>query len=310
MNITERDFRGVDLNLLVTLLVLLRERSVTRAAEKLHLGQPAVSGALSRLRELFDDPILVRTAQGMSPTVKALQLEAELLPALGKIHSALFEPSTFDPATSEGVFTVGMSDWVEVWLGPRLIAKLHQLAPSIRLAIKSVDPFQGPAMLEQNGMDLGVSCFMDGGPAWMLRKRLCSMGFLSVYDPAQVAITEPLTLEQYVSHPHLMVTYKGAFESNVDVALAEMGLRRTVQFALPRFSTLPPILKRIPALATVPSVVASCMCAASGLRATAPPLALADTSVDLVWRATRDKDPALRWLMTLIEACLQEAMAL
>ncbi len=310
MNIIENDFRGVDLNLLVTLLVLLRERSVTRAAGKLHIGQPAVSGALSRLRELFDDPILVRTAQGMEPTVKALQLEANLLPALRHIHAALFDQEDFDPATSESTFTVGMADWVEIWLGPSLISRIHKQAPGVRLAIKSVDPFQGPSALEHDGMDLGVSCFMDSGPAWMLRKRLCSMGFQCVYDAAQINITEPLTVEEYISHPHLMVSYKGAFEGNVDKALEELHLKRNLQFALARFAALPSILKQVPALATMPKAVANWICLSTGLRSTQPPINLADVNIDMVWRATRDKDPALRWLMSVIETCIEEVLAL
>ncbi|WP_020405604.1 LysR family transcriptional regulator [Hahella ganghwensis] len=309
MNIIENDFRGVDLNLLVTLLVLLRERSVTRAAEKLHLGQPAVSGALSRLRELFDDQLLVRTAQGMAPTVKALQLESDLLPALRHIHAALFDQEGFDPATSEGTFTVGMADWVEIWLGPILISAMHKHAPKIRLAIRSVDPFQGPTSLEHDGMDLGVACFMGGGPAWMRRKQLCSMGFQCVYDPTLVPIKEPLTIEQYVHHPHLIVSYKGAFEGHVDKALEELQRQRNVQFALARFSALPSILRRVPALATMPEVVASTISCSTGLRTTTPPLKLSEVSVDMIWRATRDKDPSLRWLMSMIESCIENVMS-
>ncbi len=110
MTIKEIDCRRVDLNLLVTLLVLLRERSVSRAAEKLYLGQPAVSAALARLRTLFDDPLLVRSAKGMVPTVKALELEAALKPVVASIQSVLFEPTVFDPTTAERTFVLGMPD--------------------------------------------------------------------------------------------------------------------------------------------------------------------------------------------------------
>ncbi|MDH0738501.1 LysR family transcriptional regulator [Achromobacter spanius] len=117
-NIRERDLRGVDLNLLVTLLVLLRERSVSKAAQCLYLGQPAVSGALARLRELFQDDLLVRTQGGMLPTPRGLELQSQLLPVLAEMQSVILQTPTFDAASSERRFTIGVMDWANDWLLP------------------------------------------------------------------------------------------------------------------------------------------------------------------------------------------------
>src|SRR5689334_21572226 len=111
--IRERDFRGVDLNLLVTLLVLMRERSVSKAAACLHLGQPAVSGALARLRELFHDELLVRGKGGMQPTQRGLELQSALAPALVELQAVVSDAPAFDPARSDRSFVIGMPDWID-----------------------------------------------------------------------------------------------------------------------------------------------------------------------------------------------------
>ncbi|WP_199065217.1 LysR family transcriptional regulator [Chitinimonas sp. BJB300] len=216
--IKEIDLRRVDLNLLVTLLVLLRERSVSRAAEKLYLGQPAVSAALARLRTLFDDPLLVRTAQGMVPTVKALELEAALKPALANIQSVLFEPTVFDPTKAERTFVLGMPDWIEICLMPRLFTRLQQLAPGLRIAVKTSDPFQVQAMLDQDEIALAIlpsSSTFDSDTPPCYAQPLRKMGFACTYDPQQIGLALPLTLEQFLAFPHLLVTYRVANEGVV-----------------------------------------------------------------------------------------------
>src|SRR5581483_9992217 len=157
MTIGESDFRKLDLNLLVAFQVLVRERSVSRAAERLFLGQPAMSGALARLRDFFQDEILVRTGRGMAPTTKALALAAQLAPVLESLRATLFEQPAFDPATQSRTFHLGMRDWVESWLMPALMVRVQRAAPRVRLAVRASDARLGARMLEDEEMDLGVS---------------------------------------------------------------------------------------------------------------------------------------------------------
>src|SRR5215469_12527707 len=139
MTISGADFRKLDLNLLVAFQVLVREKSVSRAAERLFLGQPALSGALARLREVFQDEILVRTGRGMEPTTKALTLYAQLAPALESIRAVLLERPAFDPSTQSRTFHLGMRDWVETWLMPGLMGRVQRLAPRVRIAVRASD---------------------------------------------------------------------------------------------------------------------------------------------------------------------------
>src|SRR5690606_38093968 len=129
-----------DLNLLRVLDALVRERNVSRAAERLALSQPAVSNALSRLRELLDDPLLVRVGRVMQPTPRALSLEAPIRAALQQIHSSLNAGQSFDPARSQQRFTIAVTDYVELICMPSLLQRLSQRAPGIHISIRQLTP--------------------------------------------------------------------------------------------------------------------------------------------------------------------------
>jgi len=304
MNIIERDFRGVDLNLLVTLMVLLRERSVSKAAACLHLGQPAVSGALARLRELFEDELLVRTSGGMQPTSRALELQVALAPALESIQETVFKTPAFDPATLNRTFVLGMSDWADMWLLPPLLARLAERAPHLRIAVVVTDPFRGAGMLARGEMDLGVGAFYEG-PAWMRKSRLCTMRFRCVYNPALISARRGLSIAQYTELPHLLVSYRGAFQSAIDDKLGAIGLSRNVAYTSDRFASLPGVLKQIAAIATVPEVLASIWSENNGLANCAIPLDVDPFVVSLIRHAARENDPALNWLADLIRSIVR-----
>lgn len=141
------DLRRVDLNLLIVFETLMHERSVTRAAEKLFLGQPAISAALSRLRSLFDDPLFVRTGRSMEPSARAVEIFALLSPALDSISTAVSRAAEFDPATSTSVFRIGLSDDVEFALLPMLLKRLRAEAPGIVLVVRRVNYILMPGLL-------------------------------------------------------------------------------------------------------------------------------------------------------------------
>lgn len=140
------DLRRVDLNLLIVFETLMHERSVTRAAEKLFLGQPAISAALSRLRGLFDDPLFVRTGRSMEPSARAVEIFALLSPALDSISTAVSRAAEFDPATSTAVFRIGLSDDVEFALLPQLLKRLRAEAPGIVLVVRRVNYILMPGL--------------------------------------------------------------------------------------------------------------------------------------------------------------------
>jgi LysR family transcriptional regulator, mexEF-oprN operon transcriptional activator len=141
MNIDQGNLAKLDLNLLVALDALITERSVTRAATRLSIGQSAMSHNLARLRAVFGDDLFTRTADGMRPTPRAMALADPLRMVLAQIQGSLLGRQTFDPATSERTFRIGLSDSLEVALVPKLMAHFRQRAPQCRLQHRSTDRF-------------------------------------------------------------------------------------------------------------------------------------------------------------------------
>jgi DNA-binding transcriptional LysR family regulator len=302
------DLRKLDLNLLVAFQVLVREKSVSRAAERLFLGQPAMSGALARLREIMRDEILVRTGRGMEPTAKALALHAQLAPALESIRTTLFEQRAFDPATQSRTFHLGMRDWVESWLMPALIERVQQAAPHVRIAVRSSDAQQGARMLETDEMDLGVSVFLDG-PPWQRREQLATMGYRCVYDGKRLGLRSPLTLEQYLAHPHLVTPTQSDFRGPIDDELVGASKRRNVIYATSRFAALPLILRRADVIATVPEQSARQWADAFGLTSSPVPVRIAPFAISMIWHAKRESDAGLQWLRDVVRDIVQRETA-
>lgn len=307
MTISENDFRRLDLNLLVAFLVLVREKSVSRAAERLFLGQPAMSGALARLREVLRDEILVRTGRGMEPTTKALTLYAQLTPALESIRATLFEQPAFDPATQSRTFHLGMRDWVEAWLMPELMARVQRAAPRVRIAVRASDAQLGARMLQNEEMDLGVSVFPDG-PPWQRREQLATMGYRCVYDGKRLGMRSPLTLDEYLAHPHLVTPPQADFRGPVDDELVGRSKRRTVIYTTSRFAALPLILRRTAAIATVPEQSAQQWAEVYGLTSSPAPMRIAPFAISIIWHAKREGDAGLQWLRGVVRDVVESEM--
>lgn len=299
MTIKENDFRKIDLNLLIAFAVLFREQSVSLAADKLHLGQPAVSGALSRLREMFDDPLFVRSGHRMQPTARAQALHGELMPLLEQLQSALFQQAEFHPQQANATVTLGMTDWVEMWLMPQLIPALRDAAPGLRLNVVASDPFTDAQRLEGGELDMAISV-AQACARWQEREALTQMPFVTLWHPEQITLNNPLSLESYAAQPHLLVTYREASSSQIDMLLAKQGQRRTVCYTTPHFAALPGLLRQMPALATVPAGLSAGWQRNWGLTASPVPLDVPPIEVAMLWHQRHNSDPALMWLREFI----------
>lgn len=302
--IRENDLNRVDLNLLIVLLVLHREGSVSRAASKLHLGQPAVSGALLRLREIFNDPLFVRTAKGMAPTPRAQALVMALLPVMEQMQAVIFQAPVFSPEQDQHTFRLGMSDWVERWLMPGVMADIARTAPGIRLQVTASDPFQDGEQVQQDKVDVAISV-VEQVPAGVVREMVTRMDFCTVWHPLQLSLKSPLDLDAYGETDHLLVSYRGASSSPIDQLLADCGRKREVRYVTPNFSSLPLLLKQIPALATVPQGLAAGWKSDYGLQFADVPLKVPSFTLSLLWNKRRDNDPALCWLLEKLRVRMQ-----
>lgn len=303
-DINEIDFRKTDLNLLPVFSALLKERSVTRAARRLYLGQPAVSAALARLREMFKDELFLRTSTGMEPTARALELAERLGPALEIIHCELFGAPHFDPAAAERTFRLGMPDSIEVVLSPSLIGFIRREAPGVRVAVRLAGHEQGARLLDDQEIDLGISRFT-ATSNWHRQENLFREGYACLFDGARLGIPAPIGLEDYLALPHLLMSFSGDFEGVVDEALARHKLRRRVLLSTTRFSALPFILKESDAIATLPTSMAYRCAEAFQLTLSPTPIAIETFIVSMLWHARHDRDPGHIWLRETVRSIVQ-----
>lgn len=299
-NINESDFRRLDLNLLLVFHALLHERSVTRAAQRLFIGQPALSGALKRLRAALGDELFVRTSHGMTPTPRALELARVIQPLLLSLQQALHARPMFDPAKAERVFRIGLSDALEIALMPQLMQRLAAEAPGVRLIARAADRTTAPGLLDAAEIELAVGVFIERA-TWHRQRALFDWHFVCVYNPALVKVRgKRLTLKEYLRHPHLLTSFSAGLSGLVDELLRERGLARQVVFSSRNFATNPFIVRQVPAITTVPTFAAATWRDALGLAVSPLPFETPRYEVSLLWTAAQDGDLGLQWLVSLM----------
>lgn len=304
------NIRDVDLNLLVMLDALLRERSVTRAAEAMAITQPAMSNALKRLRKLIGDPILVRTAGGMQPTVRAEQLQRPVRNALAQMEAAIAPNRAFDPATAERLFTILITDYAASVLMPNVVAVLEAEAPHIALNILSAS---GDAIdqIERGEADFLVNQFSQLPANFhhqsLWRDRLACL--IRRDHPALIATGGALTLATFLAQRHILITQTGIGLSPLDEALADRGLARQIS-VLTRHYQLPRVLvAQSDMIAALPARIARYQARHLGLAVLDPPIELPEFEIGIAWGALDHHDPAHRWLRERIVRVAREALA-
>lgn len=299
MSIDHVNLARLDLNLFVAFDALAKEGSVTRAAATVGLGQSAMSHALGRLRQAFDDELFVRTPTGMKPTPKAAALTEPIRTALARIEAIIAPPAAFDPATAERQFSIGLPDSTEVLLVPRLLAHLRAVAPGVRLLIRNVDRLRILQDLDDGRIDLGIGLFEEG-ETHHKRRLLHKDNYLCIFNPALVGVESPISLEDYVRWPHVLTSLVESAHGVVDVALAKVGLTRAIALTSPRFTAVPFVVREAPVIATMHSRVARFFAGSMGLAVSPAPVELPDFAISMIWHASFDDDPANRWLRETI----------
>ena len=306
----EIELRRFDLNLLLVFSALMRERSVSRAANRLYLGPSAVSMALGRLRDVTGDPLFVRAGAGMEPTPRAMQLWAELAPALGSVAQAVRGRPVFDPAKADQTIRFAAPDDLEFVLLPRLLETLAHEAPGIRLAIRPADFRTLLGRLDDGDAELALSATPTSGIE--RRHRFMALHretFSVLYDADRLGRTGALDLDCYLAAPHLLLSIAGDLQGMMDERLAEMGRSRRVIAGLTHFPTMPFILKRCAAIANVPTTAARHFGEVYNLEVSPPPLASPDFEVSLAWHVRSDADPAQVWFRKLVARLVAEVRA-
>lgn len=304
-SIDHANLSRLDLNLLVAFDALLTERSVTRAAARLGLGQSAMSHNLARLRTLFGDELLTRGAEGMRPTPRALALADPVRMTLAQIQATVLQREAFDPSTAERAFRVGLADSIEVAVIPGLFAALHAAAPGVALRLRSIDRMSILEELDSGRLDLGIGVF-NQGQLHHKRRPLYTDSFLCLFSPAQLNLSPPITLEDYLRLPHVLTSLTDDAHGTVDAALAKLKLKRTVALTTPDFLAVPFVVRRAPVITTMPSRLARYFAEAFGLATSPAPIELPTFTVSLLWHASYDHDPGHVWLRQAVSGLSSE----
>ncbi len=293
------DIRRIDLNLLVAFEALFDERSVSRAADRLALTQPTVSGKLNWLRQLFDDALFVRTQRGMVPTPRA-ELLADPVKALLAEATVLFAPSAFDPATAKLTLSMVVNDYMQHVLVIPFIAALRRQAPHIRVAILPRSPGGPSAMLTRGEVDLAITSpeYADPDMPSRLLYREHYVGIVRKKHPLK---QERPSLEEYCRHDHIIASPAGGnFESPTDEALSERGFTRNVMVSVPSFHVLLDMVRSTDFVTLVPSRLLHGK--RQDFRVFEPPLPVSGFDVIACWHPRVNKHPAHQWLRDLLAA--------
>lgn len=297
------NIRNVDLNLLVAFDTLYDVRNVTRAADRLALTQPTVSGMLTRLRHLFDDPLFVRTQHGVLPTPRADAL-AEPVKTLLADAEALVAPRAFDPSSAEMTISISVNDYMQHALIVPFIKRLRMQAPGIRVAIMPAYIAGLADRLARGAIDLAVTVPEFAGPE-PLRSLLYTERYVCVARRGHPLKGVKLSLEDFCRFDHVMVSPTGgSFSGPTDEALAGLGRRRRVAVSLPSFHVMLETIRADNFLALVPErLVAGRM---SGLKRFEPPVLVPDFDVIACWHRRLDADSAQRWIRGLLATIARE----
>lgn len=277
--------------------VLMREQSVSRAAERMYITQSAMSHTLNRLRQLFDDPLLVRTSSGMKPTPRALALVDPLQKALQEIDRLINSPPTFDAKTSQRRFFIAATDYVEYLIIPSLIGYMTRLAPGVDVYVDHPNLRSLEKDLENGDLDvaLGFDVILNT-PKHLCSERLFDERMACMVRKDHPCVGEEISLEQYISLKHLLVSTSPKQTGIVDEWLAERGLDRRVALKIPHFLTAPFILAESDMVLSVPQRMAEQFVHLAPLKMVPPPIDLPNNQVVMVWHPLDDKEPSCTWL--------------
>jgi len=289
------DIRAVDLNLLVLFDTLMKTRSVSKAAEVMGLSQSATSGALARLRVMFEDALFVRTSSRMEPTPRAVQLASSIHRVVQMIQSEILQPPYFDPSQVQRGFTILTPDIGEVAFLPGVLRHLRQQAPGVRLYAVSHPRSVAADALEKGEADLAVGFFPDLQKAGYFQQTLFASTYTCITCTHNVSVGGRLTLKQYLAARHVVVRPDGR-EHLLDRFLDRNGWRRQVIVELSHFMSLLALLPGTDLIATVPQDIATAIGRHVPLREVGLPFRPPPLQVQQFWHRRMQHDPANRWL--------------
>jgi DNA-binding transcriptional LysR family regulator len=304
------DLSRTDLNLLALFEVVLDERHVGRAAERLNLSPSAVSHGLGRLRRLLNDPLFLRTPKGVVPTARATELAEPIADILARVRTVVSTAKPFDPATSTRRFTIGAPDGVSAVVAPPLLAALRERAPHIDISVRQLlPPHAGAAFerawqpaladLDARAIDIAIVPLHDI-PARFVERTLYEEEFVIAARAGHPYARQP-TLDRFCRTRHLLVSLTGNAHGFVDEALAERGRARRIALTVPNFMMALAIVAETDLIAALPKQLVALHAARFGVAIAKAPLPLRRDRIRAIASKAAMMDAGVAWLFGVLQ---------
>ena len=301
------NFRTLDLNLLRVFDAVMAEGSLTRAAERLAMTQPAASRALKRLHVAVGEELFHRAAFGMRPTARAELLWPQVRAALAQLQTAL-SPRSFDPTTDAATFNIAMADATAAMLLPSVVTAIEAARALANIRVLPLTTRDPRRLVEEADADLAIGYFPNaiaaivaqGDEATLHHRQLYATEYVCVMRRDHPLADEELTLDAFVAAHHLLVTFSGRAHGFVDEALAALGRQRRVVLTVNQFATAGSVVARSDLLTVLPRQFLPATGVEHRLVQKPLPLALASVNVEMMWHLRKDDDPAHRWLREVV----------
>ncbi|TRA95273.1 MULTISPECIES: LysR substrate-binding domain-containing protein [Rhizobium/Agrobacterium group] len=297
-----------DLNLLPVFLALMEERSVTRAANRLGITQPALSNSLNRLRDMLKDPLFIRERYGIKPTQLAEEITPTIEAALAQLDDLVVHQQDFNPASAERLLLIAPNSYVELVLMPALVARLREQAPGIKLRMT---PFGND--LADTGVISGTTAIVLGRiidpPDNLVVQHLMDDGLACIVRRDHPDVRDHLTRELYESLKHVNVLPPGRIRAGVFQALGQQNLKREVAVSVTHFLSVPEMIAVTDYCATLPRLICRNLEHDPRLKVIPAPVDLGTFPVEMAWHVRYRHDPAHRWLRGVVSELAKNVMA-
>ena len=294
---------NIDLNLLTIFEAILKERNLTRAGKRVGLSQPATSNALGRLRTIFNDPLFIRTSQGMQPTPLSEELTAPINKIMNSIRETLNTTISFNSQESTQTYHIIMSDYAELVILPHLVKWLYRNAPGITIDVMSIPRNKIQKSLENGEVDLAIGAMNNTGQylgTGVYQKSLFQECHVCLFRKGHPLLDQKFTLEDYVSQKHALVSPYREGLGVIDSVLGHVGLRRKIHLRIPHFVVVPEIIANTDLVISMGERLAKYYTTVADLAYMPIPFDVPVYHLNQYWHERSKEDPASRWLREIL----------
>lgn len=294
----------IDLQLLRVLCAIVETRNVSRAGELLAISQPAASYSLGRLREKLNDPLFVKTADGMSPTPRTLTIYREVRRSLDLLDSAL-SPLGFDPEKSDRNFRLAMSDIGEMVFLPPILRRLRQVAPRIRIEIRQIPLSELPRALDFGDIDFGIGNLPEICPETS-HTSVFREQYVCMLRKEHGTIKDKLSRKLFEDSDHIIVASPFTGHHIVERSLLERGIRRSPTLRVPHFTSVPNVIAQTDLLVITPQRVARAFAKTHNVRSLPLPVRVPGFEVRVHWSARHETNEGHQWMRDTLVSVLRK----